>query len=347
MSFRLFMIVYLKVINCLKARFVSIRRMSGSIPKQINNVVEKDLIKTAKCLLPELEFKNHKGSCGRIGVFGGSIEFTGAPYYAGYSALRTGVDLVYIFCASAAAQAIKTYSPELMVLPYLDDQDAINKIAPWLSRLHAILIGPGLGRHQYVSKTLTQVLDYLESNNLATPLIFDADGLFFLSQHPSLLRNYRGNVYITPNIVEFKFLTKSVLNVSVENIDENVITALPKSLGNNVTINLKGFNDIMSFNGQIIRCDVEGSPRRCGGQGDMLSGILSAFAAWVKIKGNSILPSTSIPAELIASYTASYIVRSCNKLAFIDNGRGMIVTDMLEKIIPVTKALFVENKTKS
>ncbi|XP_022198875.2 ATP-dependent (S)-NAD(P)H-hydrate dehydratase [Nilaparvata lugens] len=342
------MIVHLQVIKLLKVGYPLIRKMSRSIPEQLNKgVVDKDLIKAARSLLPILGFENHKGSCGRIGVFGGSIEFTGAPYYAGYSALRTGVDLVYIFCATAAAQAIKSYSPELMVLPYLDDQNAIDKITPWLNRLHALLIGPGLGRHEYVSKTLVQVINHLECNNLAIPLIFDADGLFFLSQHPQLMQNYEGNIYITPNVVEFKFLARSILNVTEEDTEEHLLTALPKGLGNNVTINLKGFIDLMANNGQIVKCSVEGSPRRCGGQGDMLSGILTAFAAWVKIRGNSILPNTNIPAELIASYAASSIVRSCNKLAFMDNGRGMIVTDMIDKIIPVTNELLNENKTKN
>lgn len=30
----------------------------------------------------------HKGQAGRIGIIGGSLEYTGAPYYAGISALR-------------------------------------------------------------------------------------------------------------------------------------------------------------------------------------------------------------------------------------------------------------------
>jgi NAD(P)H-hydrate repair Nnr-like enzyme with NAD(P)H-hydrate dehydratase domain len=36
----------------------------------------------------------YKGQCGRIGVFGGCIMYTGAPYFAAISALKAGADLV-------------------------------------------------------------------------------------------------------------------------------------------------------------------------------------------------------------------------------------------------------------
>ena len=76
---------------------------------------------------------------GRIGVIGGSRQYTGAPFYAAMAALKLvssnkacsgdclitwlmhvlcvvqGADLVTVFCAQDAAVAIKSYSPELMV----------------------------------------------------------------------------------------------------------------------------------------------------------------------------------------------------------------------------------------
>lgn len=52
---------------------------------------------------------------GRVGVFGGSKDYTGAPFFASISALRVGADLVYVFTAEEAAPALKAYSPELMV----------------------------------------------------------------------------------------------------------------------------------------------------------------------------------------------------------------------------------------
>lgn len=71
-------------------------------------------------LVPKLTTDMHKGEAGRIGIIGGSLEYTGAPYYAGIAALKVGCDLVHIFCPQSAALPIKSYSPELIVHPLLD-----------------------------------------------------------------------------------------------------------------------------------------------------------------------------------------------------------------------------------
>ena len=50
-----------------------------------------------EALLPTLDLTRYKGNNGKVGVLGGSIEYTGAPYYAGMAALRAGSDLAHIF----------------------------------------------------------------------------------------------------------------------------------------------------------------------------------------------------------------------------------------------------------
>eukprot|EP00571_Detonula_confervacea_P004730 CAMPEP_0172314398 /NCGR_PEP_ID=MMETSP1058-20130122/22429_1 /TAXON_ID=83371 /ORGANISM="Detonula confervacea, Strain CCMP 353" /LENGTH=436 /DNA_ID=CAMNT_0013028257 /DNA_START=224 /DNA_END=1534 /DNA_ORIENTATION=+ len=69
----------------------------------------------ANNLFPPLSASSHKGSHGRIAIFGGSEKYTGAPYYAAQSALHCGIDLATVFCAKEASVPIKCYSPELMV----------------------------------------------------------------------------------------------------------------------------------------------------------------------------------------------------------------------------------------
>ena len=98
-----------------------------------------------KEFIPKLTPTLHKGQCGRIGIIGGSAEYTGAPYFAAISALKLGADLVYVFCCKEAGPVIKSYSPELIVLPILDSGNVTEKIENWLTRLHALVIGPGLG----------------------------------------------------------------------------------------------------------------------------------------------------------------------------------------------------------
>ena len=68
-------------------------------------------------VLPKLGSKGHKGDNGRIGIIGGSYEFTGAPFYSAISALKTGADLAHIFCSKSSSVSIKSYSPEIIVHP--------------------------------------------------------------------------------------------------------------------------------------------------------------------------------------------------------------------------------------
>jgi NAD(P)H-hydrate repair Nnr-like enzyme with NAD(P)H-hydrate dehydratase domain len=107
--------------------FVSSLLWTTTAPRSIaaafgsNNNSCKNMSNTADemldaCILP-LTSRSHKGSSGRVGILGGNERYTGAPYYAGYSALKVGADLSYVFCAEEAAQPIKSYSPELMVAP--------------------------------------------------------------------------------------------------------------------------------------------------------------------------------------------------------------------------------------
>lgn len=87
-----------------------------------------------------------KGDNGIVGVFGGSKEYTGAPYFCAMSALRGGCDLSYVFCHSSASTSIKTLAPDLIVMPF-DDYEIKGSLEVALKRVHCLVIGPGLSRN--------------------------------------------------------------------------------------------------------------------------------------------------------------------------------------------------------
>lgn len=70
-----------------------------------------------KRIVPPLDGTTYKGQGGRVGILGGSVDYTGAPFYDAMAALRVGAELCTIYTATEAASAIKSYSPELMVTP--------------------------------------------------------------------------------------------------------------------------------------------------------------------------------------------------------------------------------------
>jgi len=289
----------------------------------------KEMIKS----IPILSNSLHKGECGRIAIMGGSPLHTGAPYFAAISALRLGADLVHVFCQKDAASAIKSYSPELIVHPVLDSPNIVEAISQVMPNLHAVVIGPGLGREEIVFRNLSAIISLIKQLNI--PLVIDADGLFYLNGNHTVIHNYQ-NVILTPNVVEFNRLFKSVVGVSIDPSEppraENVST-LACRLGG-VTILHKAEHDIISNGVGTNICEKLGSPRRCGGQGDLLSGMLATLLYW------KIHDGGDENATLSAACAASHLCRMINRKAFEIHGRGTLASDMIPFISVAFRELF-------
>nr|KAF6374699.1 NAD(P)HX dehydratase [Pipistrellus kuhlii] len=204
-----------------------------------------------KNIIPPLTSKKHKGQAGRIGIVGGCQEYTGAPYFAAISALKVGADLSHVFCTREAAPVIKSYSPELIVHPVLDSPDAVHEVEKWLPRLHALVVGPGLGREDALLKNVEGILE--ASKARAIPVVIDADGLWLIAQQPTLIQGYRKAV-LTPNHVEFLRLLEAVLTDPVDSSDRRGAgLRLSQALGN-VTVVQKGEQTLRN----LSRCKREG-----------------------------------------------------------------------------------------
>merc|ERR1711953_820420 len=89
-------------------------------------------------------------------------------------------------------------------------------------RLHALCIGPGLGRNEAVFNSVSQVIEKAKKTKL--PLVIDADGLILIEKKFELIRGYKECV-LTPNKMEYRRLAKAVCG------DENAeLTALCAAL---------------------------------------------------------------------------------------------------------------------
>ncbi|XP_045493765.1 ATP-dependent (S)-NAD(P)H-hydrate dehydratase [Colias croceus] len=309
--------------------FLNTLNMSKVSTAQMNTA---EILKLAQSCIPALDNKKHKGQAGRIGIIGGSLEYTGAPYFAGISALKVGADLVHIFCASQAATVIKSYSPELIVHPLLDDKNAVEKISPWFERLHAIVIGPGLGRDSNIFSVTSELIRVIREKQI--PLVIDADGLFLITENCNLIQDFNSPIILTPNKIEFERLCNKI-DISSKLINK----------GSNITILKKGeIDELLSPNDNVRwSSNIGGSGRRCGGQGDILSGSIATFLHWTLLGTDNIYNGENdkqLVASSIACYGASLLVRKCNEEAFKIKGRSMLATDMIEYIHTVFNDLY-------
>lgn len=311
------------------------------------------MLKAAKTIVPPLLAKFHKGQMGRVLVVGGSEDYTGAPYFAAMASALTGADMSHILCSSGAAPVIKTYSPNLMVHPYLHDEgnssQLSSKIEPLLERMHVVLIGPGLGRDKAMLNQVAQIIGLARAKKL--PLVIDADGLFLVQQQPSLVSTYHPqSVILTPNVVEFSRLLKAT-NIP-ENADQRESAEkLARHLG--CVVLVKGSEDIVSNGKETVNNSTEGSLRRVSGQGDTLSGTLATFVAWTEAYKARLWVTDPLPSQttqdllVIAAWAASSTTRTASRLAFARKGRATVTTDVNNAVGEAFEQIFGSSSTAS
>ncbi|KAJ1723928.1 hypothetical protein LPJ53_001783 [Coemansia erecta] len=300
-------------------------------------------LQTLAQIIPPLTTSLHKGDCGRIAAIGGCEEYTGAPYFAASAALRLGVDIAYVVCEKDAATVIKSYSPDLIVTPYLRSVenlegkrtvgDVVGKIEGILDKLHAVSVGSGLGNDKRIRECVVGAVKAARDKRL--PIVLDADSLALVCQDPHIVSGYKEAV-LTPNAPEFSRLAKA-LNVNADEMDTiEAAQKVAEALGG-VTIVRKGQSDVITDGQKTFVCEETGGLRRCGGQGDILSGSIAAFLAWGskyregkwKHTGDVIKPEDI---TLLAAYAACLVTRHASFLAYDECGRATQSSNVLEQV---------------
>lgn len=217
--------------------------------------------------------------------------------------------------------------------PLLDFPNAVTEISQWLERLHAVVIGPGLGRQKETFHVVTELIEVIREKRI--PLLIDADGLFLITEKIFLLKEFMSPVILTPNKIEFDRLCAKT----------NGPSGLSQ-LGKYVTVFKKGpVDEVFSIDPTVQwKSNIGGSGRRCGGQGDLLSGAIAIMMNWTLSNQDKIEIDTCGDKVLLASslscYAASRLIRMCNEKAFAVNGRSMVASDMIEYIHESFEHLF-------
>ncbi|CAH2072385.1 unnamed protein product [Thlaspi arvense] len=332
----------------LRRQLILVRALCGSkihrpkLIRAMSSSSEADAESVLRTVTPSLDPKRHKGQAGKIAVIGGCREYTGAPYFAAISALKIGADLSHVFCTKDAAPVIKSYSPELIVHPVLEESYSISQLSEedkrkvqekvigevdkWMQRFDCLVIGPGLGRDPFLLECVSKIMVLAKKFNV--PFVVDGDGLFLVTNSIDLVDSYPLAV-LTPNVNEYKRLVQKVLNCEVDEQNaEDQLRSLAKQIGG-VTILRKGKSDLIS-NGETVKSvSIYGSPRRCGGQGDILSGGVAVFLSWAQqLKSDTESPSEN-PA-ILGCIAASGLLRKAASLAFTKHKRSTLTSDIIE-----------------
>ena len=223
----------------------------------------------------------HKGSFGRLLGVAGSLCYNGAAYMCASAALRSGVGLYFAAAPVSAVKIMAAGLHEAVYVPlpetadgFVDVTDDVleNTLLPNIEKSTAVCIGCGLGNSDNTRRLTEFVL-----KRAKCPVILDADGINSISGNIDVLKERTGDTVLTPHPLEFS----RMYGLPVSEIQRNrlrIARCFAQECG--VTLLLKGADTVIaSPDGEV--CVNAHSCRGLskGGSGDVLTGIIGAFAA--------------------------------------------------------------------
>ena len=262
-------------------------------------------------ILPDRDPNAHKGDFGKILLLCGSKGYTGAAALAAMGALRSGSGLVYHAVPECiyAVEAVKLNEAIVLPLPDKDgklSENAVVEIQNLMSKMDAILVGPGLGNSDSTKEIVCNVLQ-----NYNGPVVVDADGINVLQGHMDILRGRTSPTILTPHLGEFRRFTG-------ENEVDPIQSAVNLASRLGAVVLLKGHETVIT-DGSVVYVNHTGNPGMAvGGSGDVLAGII------VSLIGQGI-------PILDAAAAGAWLHGAAGDLCAAEIGQyGMLPTDMLQ-----------------
>jgi NAD(P)H-hydrate epimerase len=219
----------------------------------------------------------HKGLFGRLLIAGGSASMPGALVLAAETAARSGTGLLQLAIPPEISPAIVSACPEALQLHLVQD-DALEKIMqPALAAAGCVVIGPGLGRPDWLPRLLTCA--FTQARNL----VVDADALNEISRQPDyywpLLQRridsgHMGIPVLTPHPGEFRRLAPDL------DVHDRLQAASLLAARSGCVIVLKGAATIVAAPDGSCHINSTGQDGLArGGSGDVLAGLTGALLA--------------------------------------------------------------------
>ena len=233
------------------------------VTKNINAV-------TVKKFIPARNFNSRKGDNGTVLVVGGSYIYHGAPILSSLAALRCGTDLVYTAIPKVNVQSTRAISPNLIVIPLVDQKltrGAVRKLLGQIPKsLDSATIGMGLAIQD------NEALKILVKSLIDSDVRLSLDASALVSDILSLIPNT--NSVVTPHVGEFKRLFG---DSPPSNLKQRISMVEKYAKEFSVTVLLKGPTDVIS-DGKSTYLNPKKTPAMTvGGTGDVLSGLVAGM----------------------------------------------------------------------
>ena len=226
---------------------------------------------------------SYKNNFGHILVIAGSYNMPGAGVLCANSAITSGAGLVtFAFPESAYPVIAQRIKPEIMLLPLEEkngtfSKSAQNKILNFIEKrkISSVAIGCGMGKSNSVKNLILSIIKKFDIY-----VTIDADGLNSLEnkQQKSIIKefkNAKSKIIVTPHPKEFERI--SAIKYKEDEIYRNKITET-FAKNNDIICVLKGHKTVVSDGKKIYVNNTGNAGMATAGSGDVLTGIISAFA---------------------------------------------------------------------
>ena len=243
-------------------------------------------------LLPKRVPHSNKGSYGKVLIYAGSANVSGAAYLAARAAYQCGVGLVKLLSPQECVDVVRRMLPEALygVVSGSEDYEFFLREVSWAD---IVLAGPGIGTGFDASKNLEKLIS--AAGEQKKPLVLDADALNLLSAEADTAcdadEGMHGRIaWLANKLPEYTVLTphpkelSRLIGLSVGNITQHFIDTAKQCIYNNKLIYvLKDARTIVACGNEIyINCSgCDGMAT--GGSGDVLAGIIAGLGAGEEI----------------------------------------------------------------
>ena len=270
-------------------------------------------------LLKKRKDDTHKGNYGRVGVIGGSVGFTGAPYLASLASLRTGSGYAYTLIPRELQTVMSIKLTEAIIRPIEDGgtgsftMESLQDVIKYIKNMDVLAIGPGMGVDAdriYLVKNIIK--------NAKIPIVLDADAINCFSSNPEMLKDHENTIVATPHPGEMA----KVLNISIEALQEKRVyysELIAESY--NIIVVLKGHETVVASPDGDTYINYTGNPGMAtAGTGDVLTGMIASLL------GQGINP-------FVAAKLGVYLHGIAGDITKEQLGEyGMIASDIIDNI---------------
>ena len=271
-------------------------------------MIKKILINSPKLWIKNFPAKksfDHKYSRGRVIIFGGKKEFTGATMLSAESALRTGTGSVKILCSKETLQIYSIKFPSVLK----EEINNIYKLKGFLKKekITSLLVGPGSGKNEKIKEFIKLILKKVKY------VVLDADAITCFENDLELFYSLLDkNKIITPHIGEFHKVFPKI-EKKISNIDKALSAS--KLIKSNIL--LKGPQTVIVSHDKKIIVNNHSSPELAViGSGDVLSGLIVSLMGEKKLN------------PFLAGCAASWLHGDVAK----SFGKGLISEDIVKGI---------------